>query len=167
MNCNGGYYSHNNYEYDNYYGDHDRDDRHDRNSNHNGDNDNHHRHDNNNDNDRHSHNNHNGDRYRNKEICGSDGVTYKNRCFFAKAQCKKNIVMHHEGPCRTIVTDLPQQTTPKVQIPDDFCKNLIGQPCHGVNPICGTNGQSYDNECEFEKAKCLDGNVHVKHLGIC
>ncbi|KAL3856212.1 hypothetical protein ACJMK2_010989, partial [Sinanodonta woodiana] len=38
--------------------------------------------------------------YHRSEICGSDGVSYLNMCFFAKGYCRdKHIHIRHVGPC--------------------------------------------------------------------
>ena len=63
------------------------------------------------------------------------------RCEFILAHCKNpKIGLVHEGECSI------EATPPPTLMPDDFCQNLLKQTCHGVRPICGTNGVDYDNE---------------------
>lgn len=95
-------------------------------------------------------------------MCGSDGLTYPSKCEFILAHCKNpTIGLVHEGECATEVVP------PSTMVPDSFCRNIVKQTCHGVRPICGTNGVTYNNDCEFEKAKCWDPNIHIKKIGSC
>ena len=35
-------------------------------------------------------------------------------------------------------------------------------------PVCGTNGQTYQNRCNFEVARCKsNGKIELKHDGVC
>ena len=35
-------------------------------------------------------------------------------------------------------------------------------------PVCGTNGETYDNECKLKAESCADGtDVGLKHRGVC
>ena len=34
-------------------------------------------------------------------------------------------------------------------------------------PICGSNGQTYGNECIFNQAKCASASLEVEHFGEC
>jgi PKD repeat protein len=64
-------------------------------------------------------------------ICGCDGITYKNEC---NAYYKHGVTEWVPGPC------------------PDGCVNPVWidtlTPCLGTyDPVCGCNGQDYDNEC--------------------
>lgn len=44
------------------------------------------------------------------------------------------------------------------------------QDCNDIpkQQLCGSNGVTYDNMCEFEKARCeLEQNIHKLYDGIC
>ena len=34
-------------------------------------------------------------------------------------------------------------------------------------PVCGTDGKTYNNMCELKHAKCSSGNVAYLHDGCC
>lgn len=42
-------------------------------------------------------------------------------------------------------------------------------PCEkAVRPVCGTNGRTYDNECELLRQSCIDRiRVGVRYNGAC
>lgn len=73
-------------------------------------------------------------------VCGSDDVTYSNRCLFSVAQCKdESLSLQGRGPCDDI---------------DFYCD----RPCPLVyNPVCGSDGRIYSNECFFRNQQiCHD-----------
>jgi len=64
-------------------------------------------------------------------VCGSDNITYDNKCEFRKAACKnETIYIQYSGECRC----------PKL------CPNLY-------DPVCASDGTKYDNMCNFQMAK--------------
>jgi len=78
-------------------------------------------------------------------ICGTNGVTYGNRCFFNVAKCKKpSIQLKNVGECTC----------------DRVCTEVY-------SPICGTDGVTYDNRCFFNVAKCKKSTIQLKHVGEC
>ena len=34
-------------------------------------------------------------------------------------------------------------------------------------PVCGSDSQTYSNECHFNYAKCRDRSLKIRHQGIC
>ncbi|XP_062618891.1 agrin-like [Saccostrea cucullata] len=121
-------------------------------------------------------------KYGNDPICGSNVVTYRNRCDFSKAHCEdKNIHLASHSACPTTTTPpggastirpLPSTLAPILQgseaVLDFFCLNLAFKPCDGgPNPVCGNNTMTYENPCEFEKARCTHRSLHIVHYGNC
>merc|ERR1711909_149124 len=107
------------------------------------------------------------------EKCGTDLVTYTNGCELGKAHCKDtNINQYKDGPCsnRTYTTLSPQEVVHGSQVILDFqCAALSHRDCVNAfnEKICGTDGRTYANFCEYEKSRCTHRNLHVAHLGDC
>lgn len=83
-------------------------------------------------------------------VCGSNGVSYPNLCFFTRANCRKTSVRTVKlGPC---------------SVPD---------PCSFVcdrmyNPVCGSDGVTYANPCVLLYFACYYANGLVpRHNGKC
>ncbi|CAK1551509.1 unnamed protein product [Leptosia nina] len=80
-------------------------------------------------------------------ICGSDGITYDNKCELESANDKNDdkaldITVAYEGECKE----------------EDLCI------CAKIYlPICGSDGKTYNNECEL---KCSNGKKDDKDLEI-
>lgn len=86
-------------------------------------------------------------------VCGCDDVTYSNACEAAAA----GVSVASQGECRV----LPVECSDNAECTDDeFCKTRLGQ-CGGtgvcrplpevcplvLNPVCGCDGETYDNRC--------------------
>ncbi|KAH3805980.1 agrin-like [Dreissena polymorpha] len=102
--------------------------------------------------------------------CGSDGVTYANRCEFSKAHCQElSIQLLHIGDCSRLVdiaTAAP--VAGKDVVFDFFCTSLSHMTCPpDPTKVCGSNNRTYLNYCEFEKAKCTHRELMVKTYGEC
>ncbi|XP_072050388.1 uncharacterized protein [Amphiura filiformis] len=88
-------------------------------------------------------------------VCGSDGTTYSNECEMNKASCEQEdeITIAYTGECT--------EPGPDVFECPEFCTSLY-------DPVCGSNGVTYGNECELTKAACLDGiDVMEEFKGRC
>lgn len=81
-----------------------------------------------------------------KEVCGSDGVTYKNDCFLLCQAWSTNtsITKVKDGSCDTCI-----------------CYELYA-------PVCGSDGKTYSNSCflacEAKKTNC---NIRIVKNGVC
>ena len=93
-----------------------------------------------------------------KPVCGDNGVTYSNECQFDVAKCNGEVnEITFEGDCDKEVEIQP--TTPNV-ICDLFCSEIY-------EPVCGDNGETYPNECQFEIAKCNGKVKEITFEGDC
>ncbi|KAL3856216.1 hypothetical protein ACJMK2_010993 [Sinanodonta woodiana] len=108
--------------------------------------------------------------------CGTDGKTYHNMCVFGKDQCSGlDVHIQHTGECHPSSTQPPSGvTTGPISVAgseavlDFFCLELFHIDCPAtVDRICGSNGRTYLNFCEYEKARCTHRDLHVLHYGPC
>ncbi|KAF0691231.1 Aste57867_17507 [Aphanomyces stellatus] len=74
-------------------------------------------------------------------FCGSDGVTYPNRESFHFASCvDATLTLAHRGEC--------------------ICKPNSSLVClTTVDPVCGSDDQTYGNPCAFQRMKCSRQNT--------
>jgi len=88
-------------------------------------------------------------------VCGNDGVTYSNDCGFGIAQCFDALLSSFEaGECSTD-GDI-----------NDFCRD--GAVCLTIyQPVCGNDGKTYSNDCDFSVAQCSDALLSSFEKGEC
>merc|ERR1711979_102493 len=102
-------------------------------------------------------------------LCGSDGVTYSNRCQFNKARCKarpsKILKITKKGPCEQSkdqnvpvfgwmvldtaadLSDLSSRKMDELECPT-FCIGMI------YKPVCASNNRTFLNECALKRYIC-------------
>ncbi|KAG9408849.1 hypothetical protein AC1031_020694 [Aphanomyces cochlioides] len=85
-------------------------------------------------------------------VCASDGKTYSSACDLKIAACttKQNLTVVSKGEC---------QGTAGVN-----CTKLCTEE---LKPHCATNGVTYNNQCELDKASCRDPSIKFVSLGQC
>nr|ACB78013.1 semigranular hemocyte specific kazal-type proteinase inhibitor [Pacifastacus leniusculus] len=89
-----------------------------------------------------------------RPVCGSNGRTYHNACLLENARCVDPTITHqHEGPCAT---------------GGGGGRRLCARYCGStVNPVCGSDGTTYPNQCMLEIAQCNDDTLARAYNGEC
>ncbi|XP_066948313.1 four-domain proteases inhibitor-like isoform X2 [Macrobrachium rosenbergii] len=84
-------------------------------------------------------------------VCGSNGQTYGNDCELGVAACEDpTITKVSDGECQGAVEPRCPQICPFI-----------------YDPVCGSNGQSYGNDCELGVAACEDPTITKVSNGEC
>ncbi|CAL4106700.1 unnamed protein product, partial [Meganyctiphanes norvegica] len=88
-------------------------------------------------------------------VCGNDGNTYPNKCTLENVVCDKpTLKLAQKGPCGSV-----QSMTPVL-----CYKARCSTEC---NPVCGSDGKTYVNDCELNNAKCENKALYKVHNGRC
>ncbi|XP_069157205.1 serine protease inhibitor dipetalogastin isoform X10 [Procambarus clarkii] len=89
-------------------------------------------------------------------VCGSDGLTYYNLCLLNLAACRNGspISVASEGRCDERGSGSSSST----------CPTSCGTE---YVPVCGTDGVTYDNQCQLDRVSCRDALVTKRNDGPC
>ncbi|EQC42563.1 hypothetical protein SDRG_00293, partial [Saprolegnia diclina VS20] len=78
-------------------------------------------------------------------VCGSNWVTYANKCLLEAAQCRNpSILLAATGDCK--------------------CNYAC---MRSYDPICASDKRTYSNWCEFSKAVCKQPELTFRSIGVC
>jgi len=90
-------------------------------------------------------------------VCGSDFVTYGNECEFNCAKVNRpELSILSRGPCQE------RHPIPKSLDDEGFCMCTSE-----FRPVCGSDGITYGNICEFECERHKNPTLAVAHFGTC
>lgn len=126
-------------------------------------------------------------------VCGSNNKNYQNECFLRRDACKQQseVLIMSEGDCpadagsgsgddggegsaetgqkETSTCDICQFGAEcDVDAEDVWCVCNIDCSHISFNPVCASDGRSYDNPCQVKEASCQkQERIEVKYLGHC
>ena len=93
-------------------------------------------------------------------MCGTDGVTYPNSCELEVDNCNndKTVEIQSEGHCPE--GDKEEEVVTTVG-PDAEAKDCIFRCEQIYNPVCGSDGFSYNNQCLLGKILTFITTINV------
>ncbi|XP_063070381.1 tomoregulin-2a isoform X2 [Engraulis encrasicolus] len=126
-------------------------------------------------------------------VCGSNNENYENECYLRRDACKQQseILVVSDGSCpvdagsgsgdeggegsaengqkETSTCDICQFGAEcDVDAEDVWCVCNIDCSHISFNPVCASDGRSYDNPCQVKEASCQkQEKIEVKFLGHC
>jgi len=95
-------------------------------------------------------------------VCGSNGQTYSNECNLSNAACfSPGLYLKHTGTCPGPQVEAVLAEEEERECPER-CSNI-------KELVCGSDGETYRNECSLEQAACREGGrgLEVAYTGRC
>lgn len=104
-------------------------------------------------------------------VCGSNGVSYANRCYFEEAQCESpGISLASTGICegdaqRNLLYNLPRNSTNSTTRDISHCDAIVCSSAHA--PVCTSSG-TMRNLCYWKVQQCKQPSITlVSRSGPC
>ncbi|KAJ2945672.1 hypothetical protein O0L34_g507 [Tuta absoluta] len=92
--------------------------------------------------------------YKYLPVCGSDGETYPNNCYLNCARFSNpNLIVKYYGECQQAMR------TVRNTFPCDCARDY--------SPVCGSDGQTYSNECTLNCERNVLPDLQLSYVGEC
>ncbi|UYV77851.1 hypothetical protein LAZ67_15002578 [Cordylochernes scorpioides] len=109
-----------------------------------------------------------------RPVCGADGITYDSHCDASRQAClagRPAPSIAHPGPCGLRgpchghrCSHREARCVVRASKPSCECPSCPEE----FEPVCGTDGISYTNECKLRREACEHSReVSVAHTGLC
>ncbi|KAK0166738.1 hypothetical protein PV327_004227 [Microctonus hyperodae] len=105
------------------------------------------------------------------KVCGSDGETYASECALKNASCIMQIEINiaFEGDCK-LCTNVVCENGARCAAGECICPESC--PEESGKTVCGTDGKTYQSECELQRIACDRDKIkelplHVAFHGEC
>ncbi|KMR04987.1 serine protease inhibitor dipetalogastin isoform x3 [Lasius niger] len=96
-----------------------------------------------------------------KPACGSDGILYSNTCKMRAKNCGKVLIIDRQARRKITVVDFEKCRSRLTK-----CMKQKLRCGSEVDPVCGSDANTYPNQCHLNVAVCLKG-IQSAHVGEC